>query len=146
MVHVTHATAPIKEKEITRDWYLVDASSKPLGRMISETIRYLEGKHKITYVPYLDMGDYVVVINAKNVVLSGRKDQQKVYTHFSGYPGGLKTVSFQKMKEKKPTEIIRRAVSGMLPKNKLKKKRLARLFIFPDENHPYKEKIKRFIS
>lgn len=142
MTHVTQTTLPVKEKQIKRSWHLVDASSCPLGRMIPEVIRFLEGKNKVTYVPHLDMGDYVIVINAKKVSVSGKKEQQKTYTRFSGYPGGLKTIPFKKMKESHPEEIIRHAASGMLPKNKLKKKRLARLFIFPDENHPYKTKLK----
>lgn len=142
MTHVTQTTLPVKEKQIKKFWHLVDASSRPLGRMVSEVIRFLEGKNKVIYVPHLDMGDYVIVVNAKKVSVSGKKEQQKTYTRFSGYPGGLKIIPFQKMKESHPEEIIRHAVSGMLPKNKLKKKRLARLFIFPDENHPYKTKLK----
>lgn len=88
------------------------------------------------------MGDYVVVINAKDVILSGKKEKNKEYTSYSGYPGGLKRITFEELKKKKPEEIIRHAVSGMLPKNKLREKRLRRLFVFADDKHPYEEKLK----
>jgi large subunit ribosomal protein L13 len=142
MVNLTVSTKPVKAKEIKREWHLIDASSKILGRLAPEVVKLLQGKHKINYVPYLDMGDYVVVINAKKIVVSGKKANQKIYTRYSGYPGGLKEISFNKLLEKKPEEILKRAVSGMLPKNKLRKKRLARLYVFADENHPFADKFK----
>ena len=142
MVNLTISTKPVKAKEIKRDWHLIDASSKILGRLAPEIVKLLQGKHKRNYVPYLDMGDYVVVINAKKVIVSGKKDDQKIYTRYSGYPGGLKEISFNKLLEEKPEEIVKRAVSGMLPKNKLRKKRLARLYVFADENHPFADKFK----
>ena len=142
MVNLTISTKPVKAKEIKRDWHLIDASSKILGRLAPEIVKVLQGKHKRNYVPYLDMGDYVVVINAKKVIVSGKKDDQKIYTRYSGYPGGLKEISFNKLLEEKPEEIVKRAVSGMLPKNKLRKKRLTRLYVFADENHPFADKFK----
>ena len=142
MVNLTISTKPVKAKEIKRDWHLIDASSKILGRLAPEIVKVLQGKHKRNYVPYLDMGDYVVVINAKKVIVSGKKADQKIYTRYSGYPGGLKEISFNKLLEEKPEEIVKRAVSGMLPKNKLRKKRLARLYVFADENHPFADKFK----
>jgi len=142
MVNLTISTKPVKAKEIKRDWHLIDASSKILGRLAPEIVKLLQGKHKRNYVPYLDMGDYVVVINAKKVIVSGKKADQKIYTRYSGYPGGLKEISFNKLLEEKPEEIVKRAVSGMLPKNKLRKKRLARLYVFADENHPFADKFK----
>jgi len=142
MVNLTVSTKPVKAKEIKRDWHLIDASSKILGRLAPEIVKVLQGKHKRNYVPYLDMGDYVVVINAKKVIVSGKKADQKIYTRYSGYPGGLKEISFNKLLEEKPEEIVKRAVSGMLPKNKLRKKRLARLYVFADENHPFADKFK----
>lgn len=142
MTNLTKQTKPVKEKEITRNWHLIDVSGQILGRVAGKISRLLQGKHKVTYVPYLDSGDYIVVINAKKVKVTGKKSQNKVYTRYSGYPGGLKTITYEKMLAKKPDEIIRRAVSGMLPKNKLRDRRLARLFIFAGENHKFADKFK----
>lgn len=138
MAHLTISTKPIKEKEIKRDWRLFDARGKVLGRLTSEIAQCLVGKHKVNYVSYLDMGDYAVVINARDIVLTGAKKESKTYKYYSGYPGGLKEVSFSKLKQARPQEIIRHAVSGMLPKNKLRDRRLARLFVFKDEKYPFK--------
>ncbi len=121
---------------------MVDANGQVLGRLTPGIAKFLQGKHKTNYVPYIDSGDHVIVINAAKVRLTGRKDQAKEYTRYSGYPGGLKKVSFERMLAEKPTEIIKHAVSGMLPKNKLRDQRLARLYIFADEKHPYGDKIK----
>jgi large subunit ribosomal protein L13 len=104
----------------------------------------LMGKHKPIHDPAADVGDYVVVINARHVAVSGRKAEQKVYRKHSGYPGGLKEIPYQRMMERKPEEIIRRAVNGMLPKNKLRDRRMERLLIFPEGEHPYEENIVRF--
>lgn len=142
MVKLTKTTKALKSRQITRDWHWLDAQGKILGRLATKIASFLIGKHKPNYVPYLDVGDYVVVINAKKVVVSGKKEEQKLYTRYSGYPGGLKKMTFRQLKEKKPEEIIRQAVSGMLPKNKLRKKRLARLFVFANEKHPYGDKFK----
>lgn len=141
MVQVTHSTKPVSAKEITRSWHLIDLKGKILGRAAQEISTLLQGKGKTNYVPYLDMGDNIVVINATQVVVTGRKGQQKLYTNFSGYPGGLRSVDLDTMMERNPVEVIRHAVSGMLPKNKLRDKRLARLFIFKDERHPHGDKI-----
>ncbi len=143
MVHLTQATKSLKEREIKRQWHLVDVSGQVLGRIAPQIAKFLQGKHKVDYVPYLDTGDYVVVINAKKVVLTGKKPQTKVYTQYSGYPGGLKVITFQDLMEKKPEAIIKHAVSGMLPKNKLRDRRLARLFIFADEKHSFTDKFKK---
>lgn len=140
MVHLTVSTKPISEKEIKRDWRLFDAKGKVLGRLTSEIARCLIGKHKVNYVPYLDMGDYAVVINAREVILTGAKAASKTYKYYSGYPGGLKEVSFSRLKETRPQEIIRHAAAGMLPKNKLRDRRLARLFVFKDDKYPYQAK------
>lgn len=142
MVNLTTSTKPLKSKEIKREWYFFDAKGKVLGRFVTEIIHYLTGKHKVNYVPYLDVGDFIVVVNAKYIVLTGKKEQTKTYSRYSGYPGGLKTVSFANLKEKSPVKIIKHAVSGMLPKNKLRDRRLTRLFVFADEKHPYAEKFK----
>ncbi|CAG8660491.1 44461_t:CDS:2 [Gigaspora margarita] len=124
-----------------RAWHLVDAKQRILGRMAANIATTLMGKHKPIYDPASDCGDYVVVINSKEVAVTGKKAEQKVYRHHSGYPGGLKTISYKIMLEKKPDEIIRKAVSGMLPKNRLRYRRLNRLFIFPDDKHPYEKNI-----
>lgn len=140
MVQLTKSTKPVKEKDIKRNWHILDMKGKVLGRSIPEVSRLLQGKQKANYVSYLDIGDYVVVINAKFVKVTGKKSKAKIYTSYSGYPGGLKKINFADLLVRKPNEVIRRAVSGMLPKNKLRDRRLARLFIFADEKHPYKDK------
>lgn len=121
-----------------KSWHLVDARGQILGRLATRVATILMGKHKVDYVPYLDKGDNVVVVNAREILLTGRKSKQKTYTFYSGYPGGLKTVDFAELKEKKPEEVIRHAVSGMLPKNKLAREMIRKLYIYPEEEHPYK--------
>ncbi len=142
MVSLTKSTKPIKEKDIKRTWHLVDVKDQILGRTVTEISKLLQGKHKPSYATYLDMGDFVVVINAKFIKVTGKKEKEKVYTSYSGYPGGLKKITFDKLIKKNPKELLRHAVSGMLPKNKLRDRRLARLFIYPDDRHPYKGKFK----
>jgi len=127
-----------KISEVKREWYLIDAQGRILGRMASEIAKILRGKTKPEFTPHLDLGDYVVVINADKVSLfSGKKEREKVYYHHSGYPGGLKKVSFTKLKEKKPEQIIRHAVSGMLPHNRLGRKMISKLFVYTGEKHPH---------
>ncbi|MGB9882923.1 MAG: 50S ribosomal protein L13 [Microgenomates group bacterium] len=140
MRNLSKQTNPVKVKNIKREWHLIDVSNQILGRIASKIAYFLQGKNKVNYVPYLDSGDYVVVINAQKIKVTGRKAKDKIYTHYSGYPGGLKEINFEQLLEKKPEEIIRRAVSGMLPKNKFRDQRLKRLFIYKDDNHPYKGK------
>ncbi len=135
-------TQPTKLKEIKREWHLVDVSGKILGRISSHISQFLMGKNKPYFVPHLDCGDYVVVINAVKVAVSGKKQMQKIYMKYSGYPSGLKKKTFREVLEEDPKRIIREAVAGMLPNNKLRASMLKRLFIFTDENHPYGEKIK----
>lgn len=141
MAHLTHSTKSVSAQQIQRTWHEIDAKGKVLGRISTEISQLLIGKQKITYVPYLDGGDYVVVKNAKQVTVTGKKPRKKMYTFYSGYPGGLREVSYKELQKKNPTEIIRHAVSGKLPKNKHRKPMLTRLFIFPEEDHPYKENI-----
>ena len=140
MKRITQTTKSIKEHEIKRNWHLIDMSGKVLGRSIPQIVQYLVGKHKVNYVPYLDSGDYVVVINTRHLVLTGKKAQAKTYGQYSGYPGGLLVRSFERMLKENPETLVRHAVSGMLPKNKTRDTRLARLYIYQDDNHPYKEK------
>lgn len=143
MVNLTHSTKSVREKDIKRNWHLVDVKGKVLGRVISEVAKLLQGKHKPDYSSYLDSGDFVVVINVKDIRVTGKKTATKVYTSYSGYPGGLKSIIFQDLLKKNPDKLIRHAVTGMLPKNKLRDRRLARLHVFPDEKNPFKEKLNK---
>lgn len=137
---LTLTTTSIKGSNVDPKWHLVDVKGKILGRIVPEIVKYLQGKNKSNYVDYLDMGDNVVVINAAKIKISGNKDKTKTYRNYSGYPGGLRIESFASLMKRNPGEVIKHAVSGMLPKNKFRSVRLARLFIFPDENHAYKDK------
>ncbi|MCS7092933.1 MAG: 50S ribosomal protein L13 [Patescibacteria group bacterium] len=140
MKKLTQQTTPVKLQEVERYWHLIDAKDKILGRLASQITKFLQGKNKPSYVPYLDVGDYVVVINAKKIIITGKKKETKVYTSYSGYPGGLKIRKFRDLIETKPDFVIKKAVSGMLPKNKFRKERLKRLFVYPSEDHPFKDK------
>jgi len=124
-----------KEDNIERIWYIVNAEDKVLGRLASKVATILRGKHKPIYVPHADVGDYVIVINAAKVRLTGKKLEQKVYYHYSGYPGGLKETHLSDLMRKNPEEVIKRAVKGMLPKNKLGRKMLTKLKVYPDKEH-----------
>lgn len=128
--------------KVERHWHLIDAEDQILGRMATRIAGLLMGKDKVEYVPYLDLGDYVVVINTKGVAVTGKKEKQKIYYRYSGYPGGLRKETLRELRERKPEEIIRRAVKGMLPKNKLQMPRMARLHIFAGAEHPYGDKFK----
>ena len=140
---MTFKTRATKAKEIKRDWHLMDAQGQILGRLAVNIAALLMGKNKPALVPYLDGGDYVVVINAAKIEVTGRKHDNKLYYRHSGYPGGFKKVTFSQQMAKDPTEIIRQAVEGMLPKNKLRDQRLARLKIFVDKEHNYEDKFKK---
>lgn len=126
-----------KAGEIERKWYLVDAEGETLGRMASRIAMLLRGKHKPIYYPAVDTGDFVVVINADKVRLTGNKLKQKFMYRHSGYPGGLKAIRYDLLMEKKPEQVIYNAVKGMLPKNKLQDKMLKRLKVFAGEKHPH---------
>lgn len=124
-------------KEIEHRWYIVDAQGKVLGRLASTIAHILRGKHKPDFTPFLDMGDYVVVINAEKVIVTGEKSQSKQYGSYSGYPDGLRITSYKEMMEKYPERIIYHAVKGMLPKNKLRDKMLSRLKVYKGNKHPH---------
>ena len=130
------------QKEVKRSWHLVNAKDQILGRMSTNIATLLMGKQKASYSPHMDSGDYVVVINAEKVELTGRKKAQKLYRGHSGYPGGFKEITFEKMSKEHPDRVISFAVKGMLPDNRLKKTRLSRLKIIVGENNPYTDKIK----
>ena len=135
-------TFQLKGGQIKRVWHLVDVQDKVLGRVATDITRLLSGKNKVTYTPHLDSGDYVVVINAAKVKLTGRKEEQKTYYKHSGYPGGFKEVAFSKLKKEQPEKIIRWAVYGMLAGNRLRNQRMKRLLVFKGEEHPYQDKFK----
>lgn len=126
-----------KPSEITRRWILIDASSAPLGRIATQIAKYLIGKYKTNYTPHMDGGDYVVVINAKNTVVTGDKETGKIYYRHSGFPGGIKDATLAEVREKFPERIIEAAVKGMLPKNKLADERMKRLRVFPGSEHTH---------
>lgn len=126
-----------KADEVERKWYIIDASGKTLGRMASEIARILRGKHKPIYTPHIDTGDYVIVVNAEKVKVTGKKRQNKIYYHHTGYPGGLKVISYDKLLEKKPERIIETAVKGMLPHNRLGRKMYKKLKVYAGPNHPH---------
>lgn len=135
-------TYQIKKKDVKRNWHLVDAKEESLGRLASEVAKLLIGKNKVKYTSHLDVGDYVVVVNAANVKITGRKRKQKVYRRHSGYPGGLKEVEFEKLIDQQPEKVIEHAVGGMLPDNRLKAPRMRRLKVFAGEKHTYEDKFK----
>jgi len=136
-----NTTKPTKASKIERKWYLVDAKDRILGRVAVEIASKLIGKSKPYFVRNLDCGDFVVVINAKHVKVTGHKEHEKMYTRYSGYPGGLKSKALWQLREENPIEIIRRAVMGMLPKNKLRARMITRLHVVPEEVHTFGSKI-----
>ena len=120
-----------------RRWYVVDAEGKTLGRLSTQIADVLRGKRKPTYTPHVDTGDFVVVINAEKVSVTGNKRSEKLYHRHSGYPGGLKTRTFEEMIERKPEEVIRLAVKGMLPRNRLSRRQITKLKIYAGPEHPH---------
>jgi large subunit ribosomal protein L13 len=123
--------------EVERKWYVVDAEGKHLGRLATEIVRVLRGKNKPQYTPHVDVGDFVVVVNADRVVVTGRKAEQRVYRRHSGYPGGMKETSYEQMLARKPTEVLRKAVYGMMPKTRLARKQFKKLKIYAGPEHPH---------
>ena len=126
-----------KPAEVTRKWYVIDASGKVLGRLASEVAAILRGKNKPEFSPYMDAGDYVIIVNASQAVLTGSKLDQKVYRYHTGYPGGLKETSYREMMSRKPEKAVELAVKGMLPKNTLGRNMYKKLFVYagPDHEH-----------
>lgn len=139
-------TTYVKQGEVTRDWYLVDGQNKILGRLASEIAHRLRGKHKAVYAPYLDAGDFVIVVNADKINLTGKKLTDKVYYHHTGYPGGLKATTAGKMLKEKPEELLRTAVRGMLPKNTLGRAMLKKLKIYAGGDHPHEAQGPRILE
>jgi large subunit ribosomal protein L13 len=131
-------TLVARKEDVNRDWYLVDAENLVLGRMATQIANVLRGKNKPTYTPSVDTGDFVIVVNADKIALTGNKLNDKMYYSHSGYPGGIKSINAGKLQEKKPGEIIKHAVKGMLPKNKLARHMLNKLKIYSGPTHPHK--------
>jgi large subunit ribosomal protein L13 len=126
-----------KQAEVEREWYVVDAEGETLGRLASRVAPILKGKHKPTYTPYLDCGDFVIIINAEKVRVTGRKLDQVFYHHHSGYPGGLRSVSLREQLDKHPERVLQAAVRGMLPKNKLGRRMIKKLKVYAGDAHPH---------
>ncbi|CEK11740.1 50S ribosomal protein L13 [Legionella hackeliae] len=130
-------TFSAKTHEVKRDWFVIDASDKVLGRLATEIARRLRGKHKAEYTPHVDTGDYIIVTNAEKVTVTGRKFKEKMYYHHSGFPGGIKETSFDKLQAKNPVRIIELAVKGMLPKNPLGREMYRKLKVYAGNEHPH---------
>jgi len=130
-------TISAKKESVTRDWYVVDATDKTLGRLSTEIANRLRGKHKPEVTPHVDTGDYIVVVNAEKVKVTGNKSTDKLYHHHTGYPGGIKSITFDKLIDKAPERIIEKAVKGMMPKNKLSKAMMSKLKIYAGSEHPH---------
>lgn len=130
-------TYAVKADEVRKEWYVVDAEGQTLGRLATQIARVLIGKHKPTFSPHMDVGDFVVVLNADKVTLTGRKAEAKEYIRHSRYPGGLKVVAFKELLVHHPDRVIRAAVNGMLPKNKLRDVRMRKLKVYTGSEHPH---------
>jgi large subunit ribosomal protein L13 len=130
-------TQVAKKEDVTRDWYLVDVDSKVLGRVATQIANVLRGKNKPTFTPSVDTGDFVIVVNAEKIALTGKKMSDKVYYSHSGYVGGLKEITAGKLIDKKPEDLLKKAVKGMLPKNKLARHMLKKLKIYSGATHPH---------
>jgi len=131
-------TQVAKKEEVNRDWYLINAEEKVLGRIATHIANVLRGKNKPTFTPSVDTGDFVIVVNANKIALTGNKLNDKMYYSHSGYPGGIKSINVGKLLEKKPGDIIKKAVKGMLPKNKLGAHMLKKLKVYSGSEHPHK--------
>jgi large subunit ribosomal protein L13 len=130
-------TFSAKPHEVNRDWYVIDAQGKPLGRLASEIARRLRGKHKPIYTPHVDTGDYIIVVNAAKVAVTGNKATDKMYYHHTGYIGNLKSASFEKMQERAPGRVVEIAVKGMLPKNPLGRAMYRKLKVYSGPEHKH---------
>ncbi len=130
-------TVSAKKESVSREWYVVDATDKTLGRLSTAIANRLRGKHKPEYTPHVDTGDYIVVVNAEQIKVTGNKTTDKVYHHHTGYPGGIKSITFDKLIDKAPEQVIEKAVKGMMPKNKLSRSMMSKLKIYAGNEHPH---------
>lgn len=134
---IMRTTYMAKPREVERNWVVVDAAGVPLGRLASEVAVLLRGKHKPQFTPHVDTGDFVIVINAEKVVLTGNKEEQKIYYRHSGWPGGLKMITASEMRKKRPERLVELAVKGMIPKNRLGRQQLKKLKVYAGPEHPH---------
>lgn len=134
---LSYKTKSAKNTEVVRQWFIVDAEGEVLGRMGSKVASVLRGKHKPSYTPHVDTGDYVIIVNADKVRLTGAKLEDKEYLSYSGYPGGQKSITAKELMAKQPTKVVEKAITGMLPKNKLGRAMIKKLFVYADAAHPH---------
>ena len=130
-------TVSVRQQDVAHDWYVVDATGQTLGRLASEIARRLRGKHKAEYTPHVDTGDYIIVVNAEKVFVSGNKETKKIYYRHSGYPGGIKSTSLKELREAKPEALLEKAVKGMLPRNPLGRAVFRKLKVYAGDTHPH---------
>lgn len=130
-------TVSIRKEDVSRKWYVIDAENKVLGRLASEVAKILRGKHKPVYTPHVDTGDYVIIVNADKIALTGNKWTQKLYRWHTGYPGGFREVAAEKMRQRRPERIVELAVRGMLPKTKLGRAMFRKLKVYTTATHPH---------
>ena len=130
-------TVSVRQQDVAHDWCVVDATGQTLGRLASEIARRLRGKHKAEYTPHVATGDYIIVVNAEKVFVSGNKETNKIYYRHSGYPGGIKSASLKKLREAKPEELLEKAVKGMLPRNPLGRAVFRKLKVYAGDTHPH---------
>ena len=134
---MNNTTYSLKKNEIERKWYIIDAANKPLGRVATEAAKLLRGKHKPTFTPNIDTGDHVIILNVKDVILTGNKLNNKIYYNHSGYTGGLRERTAKEMRENYPVEMVERAVKGMLPKGRLGRQMYKKLFVYEGTDHKH---------
>ena len=127
----------VKEQDACRSWFVIDAQDKPVGRVAAKAASMLRGKHKVTYAPHQEMGDYIIIINADKVIVTGNKPENKMYHHHTGFPGGLRSVSFNKLIERHPEDPILFAIKGMLPNGSLGRKLLTNVKVYAGAEHPH---------
>ncbi len=130
-------TVSVRQQDVAHEWYVVDATGQTLGRLATEIARRLRGKHKAEYTPHVDTGDYIIVVNAEKVFVSGNKETNKIYYRHSGYPGGIKSTSLKSLREAKPEELLEKAVKGMLPRNPLGRAVFRKLKVYAGDTHPH---------
>ncbi len=130
-------TYSLKENEIIREWYVVDAAGQNLGRLSSQVAAVLRGKHKPTFTPWMDNGDFVVIVNADKIAVTGNREDAKLYYHFTGYAGGLKETNLRGLMAKHPTRVVELAIKGMLPRNRLGRQMLKKLHVYAGDEHPH---------
>ena len=130
-------TVSVRQQDVTHGWYVVDATDQTLGRLATEIAHRLRGKHKAEYTPHVDTGDYIIVVNAEKVFVSGNKETKKIYYRHSGYPGGIKSTSLKRLREAKPEELLEKAVKGMLPRNPLGRAVFRKLKVYSGDTHPH---------